>query len=216
MQQIAFLRWTGAALLLGGAFTIIVNVALTPLLPADAPFAQIAATSAFLWRQSASALAAAMLLLGCVGLYLRQSDRIGLPGALAFTITFFGTALLLAWEWTDIFVLRDLALRAPAALHTLEAPTTLTPYDLGALIPVSVFAVGWLAFAVVTLRAAVLPRAASALVIAGLFLTPMLSAALGRDWGGAIGSAVLGAGWMWLGVTMQNAVINSSWNSLPE
>jgi len=113
----------------------------------------------FLWRQSASALAAALLLFGSVGLYLRQVAWIGRTGTAAFLSAFFGSALLLAWEWVDVFVLRSLALHAPSALDTLEGVDALSLYDLGALIPVGLFAIGWLWFAAVTLRARLLRRA---------------------------------------------------------
>jgi hypothetical protein len=77
MPKLAFLRWTGGALMLGGLLTVLINAALTLILPLDAPLTETAASSVFLWRQSASAAAAALLLFGSIGLYLRQAERTG-------------------------------------------------------------------------------------------------------------------------------------------
>lgn len=203
MLNRAFIRWTGTALMLGGALTVLINAAFTPFLPLDAPLTQTATSAVFLWRQCGSAVAAALLLLGSVGLYLRQAERRGYFGGIAFLTAFLGSALLLAWEWVDVFVLRDLALRAPDGLRTLEAGKGLSLYDLGALIAISVFALGWIALAAWTLRGKVVSRPAAWLVIAGLFLTPLLTAVLPKMWGGVLGNAVLGSGWLWLGLEVR-------------
>ena len=179
----------------GGLLTALINIFLTPLLPHNAS----PANSVILWRAGASAAAAALLLLGTVGLYLRQA-RVGTyAGGIAFAGAFLGCALIFAWEWTNVFVLPVLATRAPGALKLLESAPSPSPYDLGAMGAVTLFAIGWLAFAAWTLRSAVLSRPAAALVIAGLLLTPSLSAVLPGAWGGAVGNAILGAGWLWLG-----------------
>lgn len=183
----------------GGVLTLLVNATLTPLLPQDVPFATTAASPLFLARQSLSAVAAALLLFGSMGLYLRQAERRSLFGGIAFFMACLGSALLLAWEWVDVFVLRSLALRAPEALTTLDAAKGMTPYVLGALIPLSLFSIGWIALAAWTFRGRLLPRAAAALVIAGFFITPILAGAISPIWGSAIGNAVLGSGWAWLG-----------------
>ncbi len=198
-----FARWSGTALIAGGVLTLFVNAILTPLLPHHVSFALTAASQVFLWRQSASAVAAAVLLFGCVGLYLRQADRAGAFGATAFIVAFIGNALLLAAEWNEIFLVRDLALRAPAALRALDSGRGPSLYDLGAMIPLALFTLGWLALAGSTLRTGILSRHAAGLVIAGLFAIPMLSAALPRLWGAIAGNAILAAGWIWLGYDMR-------------
>lgn len=183
MAPPAFLRWTGVALAAGGLLTIIINAVLTPLLPHGGDYAVSAASTAFLWRQGASAVAAALLLFGSVGVYLRQSEKSGRFAAIAFVIAFIGTALLLATEWTQVFDIRDLALRAPAALKEIS--------DLGALIALGTFTIGWIALAAFTAWAAILPRKAGWLVIIGFFVIPLSPIA---------GNAILGAGWIWLGI----------------
>ena len=200
MPTSGFLRSSGVALAAGGALTLLINVALSPRLAAHAPFAETAASPLFVWRQGASALAAACLLLGTVGLHLRQASRAGRFGALAFALAFLGGATLLATEWGEVFVVHPLAVGAPQALAVLEPRHGPGLYDIGSMIAFSAFALGWIALAVATLRAGVLARAAAWLVIAGLFATPLLGAALHGAWGAVVGNAVLGAGWFWLGL----------------
>lgn len=182
-----------------GSLTFLVNAVLTPLLPHHVSFDITAASPVFLWRQSASALAGALLLFGCVGLHLRQADHAGVFGTLAFFSAFLGSALLLAVEWNEIFIVRDLAVRAPGTLRILDAGSGVSLYDLGALIPFAVFVTGWLALAASTIRLGILSRTAAGLVMAGLFATPLLTAALPKSWGTILGNAILGAGWIGLG-----------------
>lgn len=191
-------RWTGAALVCGGALTILVNAILTPLLPAHVPFAASASSWVFLWRQGASAVAAACLMFGAVGVHLAQVERSGRLGAATFALALLGSALLLATEWNEVFVITDLARRAPGALNALEAGGGMHRGDVGAMIAFGAFTLGWIGLAIATVRAHVLPRRAAWLVILGLFVIPALGAAFGR-WGAVAGNAVLGAGWCWLG-----------------
>ena len=206
-----FYRWTGFALVLAGVLTMLISIGLTPrLATAGASFTEAAASAVFLWRQGLSALAAALLLFGSVGLYLRQADRAGLFGAVAFVIAFLGTALLLAWEWVDVFVLRELALRAPAALTTLEEGEGLRLYDMGALIPVGTFALGWIALAVSTFRAWRSQRRAAVLLLSGFFAIPLLSATFGPVWGGILGNIFLCGGWILLGLAVRRGAASDA------
>lgn len=205
MPTSGLLRWSGVGLAAGGALTLLINAALTPRLPAHAPFAETAASPLFVWRQGTSAVAAVCLLFGAVGLHLRQAARAGWFGALAFALAFLGGATLFAVEWGEVFVVHPLALAAPPALAALE-PAHGGPglYDIGSMIAFSAFALGWILLAIATLRAGVLPRAAAWLVIAGLFATPLLGAVL-HVWGAVAGNAILGAGWCWLGLEVARA-----------
>jgi hypothetical protein len=152
MTHVTFLRWSGIALAIGGALTLLINVVFTPQLPVDGEMVGIASTNLFAWRQSASAVSVAMLLFGSVGLYLSQSERAGRFGAIAFTLAFFGSALALCVEWSDIFLVRDLAFRAPDALRVLDAGHGTSIYDRGALSSIGAFALGWVLLAISSLR----------------------------------------------------------------
>lgn len=99
MPNRVFLRWTGAALAAGGALTFLINACLTPLLPRAVSFAETVASPIFPWRAGMAAAAAALLMFGSVGLYLRQAERAGRFGAVAFAVALLGSALVLATEW---------------------------------------------------------------------------------------------------------------------
>ncbi len=204
MPSTAFFRWTGFALALAGVLTILINACLTPFLPQHVPTAAAATSTIFLWRQSASALTSALLLFGSIGVYLRQAERMRTVGAIAFATAFEGSALLLAWEWVDVFVVRDLASRAPGSLQALEAGPHPTLYDLGAIIPISLFTLGWIALAAATIRAKILSRRAPMLLIAGFFAIPLLGA-LSSLWGAILGNVILGAGFLGLGDALWHA-----------
>lgn len=207
MPNSSFIRWAGVALTAGGALTVVVNAVFTPFLPHDVPFEQTAASLVFLWRQAASALAAALLLLGSVGLYLRQSRKAGYFAAIAFMLAFLGSALLLAVEWNEVFLVRDLALRQPAALKAMDSGKHPSLYDLGAMIPLGVFTLGWIALAASTIRNLKPYRRAASLVIAGFFVIPLLSAAISGLWGAILGNLVLGGGWFWLGNVLRRDAV---------
>jgi hypothetical protein len=169
-------------------------------MPHHAPFTQAAASWVFLWRESLSALSAALLLAGSIGLYVRQADRAGWFGAVAFALALFGSALLLAWEWIDVFILRDLALRAPTTLQMLESTRGPSLYLFAAMIPLGMFTLGWIALAASTLRAEPSLRRGASLLIAGFIASPVLSALLGPLAGAILGSGIMGLGWLWLGL----------------
>jgi hypothetical protein len=181
---------------------VVTNSVLTPLLPRGASFAHTVASPAFAWRQSVASVCALLLLFGSVGLYLRLSERVGKPGAVAFGLAFCGSALLLGVEWSQLFDLRDFARRAPEALDALNAKHGLSFSDIGGLIVLSTFTIGWLALAGVTIWARSVSRMAASLVIAGFFLIPMLHPLLPGPLGAIVGNVVLGIGWMWLGVEL--------------
>jgi hypothetical protein len=198
MASATFLRWSGISLAIGGALTLFVNVVFTPQLPPKGQLIDVAATSLFAWRQSASAMSAAMLLFGSVGLYQVQAERAGRFGAVAFTLAFFGSALALCVEWSEVFLVRDLAFRAPDALRVLDAGHGKSSYDIGALFSIGAFALGWVLLSISSLRSG-FSRWAAGGVIAGLFLNPLLAATLPGVVGPVLANMVLGPSLSWLG-----------------
>jgi hypothetical protein len=190
----------------GGAGVLLVNLAFDPFLPRHVSYAEVAASSIHLWRSTASSICAAMLLFGSVGLYLCQAERAGGVGACAFAVAFLGSALLLGNEWTQIFDVRDFARRAPDALNALNAAHGPTLSDIGAIIVLSTFSLGWIGLAISTWRTHPANRGAAWLVTAGFFAIPLLNALFAAPWDAILGNAILGAGFAWLGYnTVKNA-----------
>lgn len=199
-------RGAGLALIGAGVLELVVNSVFTPLLPRGVPFAQTVISPVFAWRQSLASVCAVLLLFGTVGLYLRQSEKAGKLGAVAFALAFCGSALLLGIEWAQLFDIRDFARRAPDALNALNARHGLTLSDIGGLVVLGTFALGWLALAAVTIWTRIVSRMAASMVLIGFFLIPMLRPILPGPLGPIIGSVVLGGGWAWLGVGLWREV----------
>lgn len=192
-----FVRSGGVCLILAGVLLVAVAAGLTPFLPAH----NTRATDIFLWRQSASAVVAALLLFGALGIYLRQADHPGMFPGIAFAAASLGSALLLAQEWNEIFFTRDLAIRFPAALEQLEA-AEFSRWDIGALLAVGGFTLGWLALAASTLITRRFPRWAGWSVIGGFFAIPLSQPLLPGPVGPILGSLILGAGFVGLGKSL--------------
>lgn len=53
-------------------------------------------------RAGLGLLGRALLALGLIGLYVRQSGATGIPGLIGFLITFFGLALPVGFEWSGV------------------------------------------------------------------------------------------------------------------
>lgn len=183
----------------GGVSLIIVNAVFTPMLDIDVPFPEMMASMTYLWRLSLAALSVFLLMIGSPGLYLFQAGRFGLFGKIAFGLTFLGCAFLFAHEWGQVFFVHSMAIAAPDALQAMEDSMGMNLFDIEAMIALITFTLGWIAFSVSMLLAKVFARLGPALVIAGFFAIPLLTAATSPVWGGALGNAVLGSGFVLLG-----------------
>jgi hypothetical protein len=100
-------RWSGMAALLGGVlFVIALLVSLVlPLFFSDPsePPSQGAISSFYILRAFLALSGESLLVLGLVGLYVRQSEATGIVGVISFLVTFFGLVLTLASvPWSDL------------------------------------------------------------------------------------------------------------------
>src|SRR5215211_3739372 len=108
-------------------------------------------------------LAVFLLLLGLVGLYAHQSEAAGPLGLAGFLVAFLGTMLLSGDLWLEAFAFPYLGEAAPRLIE--QTPTgTLAAGGVASFIT---FAIGWVLFAVASLRARVYPRGAAILLTAG-------------------------------------------------
>lgn len=190
----AFIRACGVSLVLGGALTIMINALITPFMP-QAQNSNVMITNIFLVRQVASGFAVLFLLLGTIGLHLAQKPRSGWFGSLAFLVGFIGTALVVAVEFADVFVLRAVAQIAPQTADSLDKSRLL---NTGFALAIGSFAIGWLFMSINAWKTKLLPRWAAMATFAGLFLISILQATLGIT-GAVIGNAIFGGGLMGLG-----------------
>jgi len=192
-----FLRFSGGSLLLGGALAALLNLILTPMLPIDAGSIAIFTSTALGIRLPLAAVSVALTTIGCVGLYLAQAHRLRF-GGLAFLVAGAGGFMAFAAECAQFTLVRDLAFEAPETLERLQEAGALTRFDMGFAIALATVVLGWLAVAVVTLRAGVLSRRGPLTLIAGVVLVAALGALAGI-WGAVAGNVVLGSGWALMG-----------------
>ena len=114
-----------------------------------------------------TALAVLLLLaLGLLALYASQAHAFGTFGHVAGLLALLGTILAAGGAWDSVFTVPYLAEHAPAVLERSTSGSLLAGY-FGSY---AVFVIGWAAFAVATLRARVLPRRASIVLLAGAVL----------------------------------------------
>lgn len=105
---------------------------------------------------------AVLLAIGLAGLYLHQEARLGTFGAAAFVLALGGTILAAGGQWTYVFVVPHFAGVAPGLVNESSGSVL-----AGFVLSYAVLALGWIAFGLATLRAAVFPRWAALLIVAG-------------------------------------------------
>lgn len=102
------IRWSGLAMLIGALFMMVATVVPDLLFPGDEATSVIALSSAWIYLWALFLIGLILIGLGLVGLYLRQSERAGTLGLVAFLVTFAGVALALGFAWTFLFTIPTL------------------------------------------------------------------------------------------------------------
>ena len=195
------IRQCGIALVLAGGLLIGINLIISPsyLRFLEQGEAVFRTSGPYLIRMSAALLDALLLLIGCLGLHLAQKHASGVFGAVAFAVAFLGTCLLVAVEWSNLFVLRAVAQTSPDALKRLGDSMLVT---VGFASSAVLFMVGWLLLSASVWRSRVLPAWAAATTAAGLVAIPVLGATpLGQN-GQIAGNVIFGVGLAGLGRAM--------------
>lgn len=154
MTRSSLLRLSGLANILGG-----IAIALFVIEHPWGHFvgAETVGGPAWMIAHALHLIGASFALLGLMGLYVCQAERLGRAGLAAFLLAFVGTAFFVGTGLITAFVWPMLATVAPAAVDADGAG-----FDLPALAAFSLTAVlllsGYLAFGAVSWRAGRLPR----------------------------------------------------------
>ncbi len=161
MNLAKLIRTSGWTLALGGLLLICAEIVYI-LYPGNPEVRGITTAS----RISASFFFSGALLLtvGLPGVYLRQAERAGAFGRVAFLLALAGSALMIASDWNELFA--DPALMLIPNFDT-ELPVSLLA---GYMLNYATYTLGWLLFGIATLRARVLPRPLALLLIGGILL----------------------------------------------
>ncbi len=162
MSSSSLIRLSGLAAVAGG---VLLSVgALLSLATESENLSGSATTAPYAFTWLLYLLGAVLLLVGLVGLYVRQSEATGILGLVGFATAFFGQALALGAVWNQLFVAPLLAVEAPRVLDA--EPTGMLA--LGFTLTFLVFLpLGWLLFGVASFRARIYPRAAAILLMVG-------------------------------------------------
>jgi hypothetical protein len=131
-------------------------------------FSEFAVTNSWTVLSATYLIGGLLLLVALVGLYARQSEAAGALGLVGFLAALVGTGLLVGMMWALAFVVPSAAIEAPAFL---DAEQTAGPLDMGFMLSIIAFALGWALFGVATFRARVFPRRATIVLIIGALLT---------------------------------------------
>jgi hypothetical protein len=140
---------------------------------------------------AASALATLLALgLALVAMYLVQAFRLGRVGHTGFLLALAGTVLAAGGAWDSLFTVPYLATEAPAVLDASTSGSLLAGYVISYLVLVA----GWATFALASLRARVLPRAAAIVLLIGAVLAILPAPTPLRILVLSVGAALAGRG----------------------
>jgi hypothetical protein len=197
MPSASLLRWGGLASVLGAIF-----VALFFVFHAgggDPPTVIEATTTPYSAEHTLGVLGFLLILFGVPALYLVQREASGKLGFIGFVLAFAGNALILAVIYVDAYYVPVLASVAPQTLADTGALNT-PPLVLTLAIPGILWGVGFIIFAIATLRAGVLPRWSAVVLLVGAVVANLPPQPIGpfprvvASIGGVVFS--LGIGWM--------------------
>lgn len=158
-------RWSGLAALVGGGLFAILGV-VEFLLLGNQPHGEAAATGTWVLVQGGYIVAAVLIGLGLVGLYVRQAQEAGTLGLIAFLVAFVGGMMATGSTWSEAFFGPWLAKAAPELLDADPAGIVAA----GVMLSFLLFALGWFLFGLISLRAGVLPRGSAILMMIGAVL----------------------------------------------
>jgi hypothetical protein len=149
---------------------------------------QAADTGRFVLANATTLGVLLLLTLALVGLYVRGERRLGALGHAGFVVALLGTVLAAGGAWDSLFAVPYVADKAPTMLDDPTGGSLLAGFVISYLVMV----IGWVLFASASLRARLLPRAASITLIAGAVFAILPSPTAIRLLPLAIGAALAG------------------------
>jgi hypothetical protein len=119
MSASNLVRFGGLAAMVGGALFVVAELLGLPTLNEEA-YSETVTTTSYAIQQLLFLLGVVFVLLGLVGLYVRQSEAAGTLGLVGFLVAFAGTVLIAGFLWAGAFI-------APALAGTLPPYTRRRP-----------------------------------------------------------------------------------------
>lgn len=168
------IRFSGLALVPAG----IVFAGIQPIHPPDV--VESVTTTAWAIITSLKFVMSILFVVGIVGLYARQAEKVGVFGLLAFVVLATSWTLLTCFVFTEAFIAPPLAAAAPEFVdamlgisygHTGNVNLGVLP-ALYSVVGIT-YMLGGLLFGIATFRAGILPRVPAALLAIAATLTPL-------------------------------------------
>lgn len=169
MHTSTLIRWGGLAALVASIISIAIEIALLAVL-GNQTYSVAALTTEWSVLYSLRLIATILLMLGLVALFARQNQKMGTFGVVAFVIAAVGTMLVSGFAWALTFTFPAMAEAVPEFIDAFTAAPS-----AGVVLTLFLVTVGWLLFGIASLRAKVLPTAATWVVIVGSFLALVLN-----------------------------------------
>lgn len=162
MSTTKLIRLSGLALMLGG-----ISYAVHLITHPPGETAKYALYALWVPSHVLGGIASVLLALGLVGLYSRQMEKVGVPGLIGFILTFVGLAFTAgALIFLSSLLIPFFAVRGMDSFVDPKGPLLNSSAGLLAVgLPALSLSLGLLLFAIVTLRARVLPQWGAWIVI---------------------------------------------------
>jgi tetrahydromethanopterin S-methyltransferase subunit E len=210
MSKTQLFQLAGLAGVVSGILLIVLDFAFIAIF-GDQPERIAAASTSWLILLILSIVAAFLVLMALMGLFARQAEEFGRFGLAAFVIASFGTVMNIGYNWGGSFIVPELASAAPDFLDQVaDSPPAIIA--AGFISTFTLFALGWLLFAIASLKTKTLPALPLWLMIIASILG-LVSRIAGLGFPGVLfGVALAWLGWhMWRGVGNRQAVSKERW-----
>ena len=201
MSRSTLIRWAGVSAAIAGFLFIIVQFIHPP--------ETVASVGSNTWML-VSLVTLSMAIfgsLGITGIYATQVEQAGKLGLIGFLMLYLWFMLIVAFTFAEALILPLLVNDLPQFVSGFLALSSGAPYEISfgaleAVGPISgaLYILGGLIFGIATIRAALLPRWAAALLILGT-LSAVLVPLLPKDWG-RMTVIPVGIGLIWLGYAL--------------
>ena len=102
MASSTLIRWGGMAAVVAGVMLVVLDLLSLLVFGFGQRVGEGFVPLGLLIRSTIAPVAGALLLLGLIGLYARQSEATGVPGLISFLVTFVGTVLAQSFTLADL------------------------------------------------------------------------------------------------------------------
>jgi len=165
-----FIRFGGIALLMAGIFVLFWWLGLAiffPLEGMETSYLNLVKDSDWLWVNVVGLIAAILLPVGFIGLYLKQAKESGLLGFIGFLLAFFGSLLFMCIQYIEVVLWPIFTEHAQNFLEHKGAMFTDTTFNIFYLIMGYALAFGFVVLGIATIRGRVLSKWGALLMMIG-------------------------------------------------